>query len=207
MSLILEALKKIESDKSRKMQKTDIASAILQPDTRENRRKVLLISGLLFTAAVLLFAAGAGISYLLTTKEQPLKASVTAQPNLHPKADVSSPFRAGAITKPERQAEVSLELVKPMHSEARQPVVRKSPPPSAPKQRRSAPIKVSEPEENPQVNVSGIIWAEESGARRALVNGASVKEGDTVEGALIERIEPHHIRISKDGKPFDIPIR
>ena len=230
MSLILEALKKIEKDNNGNTQKANLAAAILQPDRRGKRRKVLLMSGLILSAAVLLFAAGAGMNHLFSVKGQKVKLSETVQTTLPPKtAALSTPSASGATAIPERPAEVSLEPLKPIQTEARQPVAAKPPaaihsvakrgirqdaemiqpvkPASASRQPQRVLSNASEPEEDASLKVSGIIWAEESGARRALVNGLSVKEGDIVDGARVERIETHHIHFSKDGKRFDVPIR
>jgi hypothetical protein len=224
MSLILEALKKVEKDKSRGLQKQNISSDILQSDRlradcgadrfrtslRTKRGRALLISCIVFSAAVLLAAAGAGINHLLSAKGNPSPA-------------------APAVSKPERPAEAAPALVKPAQPEAappaaevvRPPASREMPrhtekdtekvrlvkPPAAPAQSRRAPVETSVREEPPPVTIGGIIWSEESSRRRALVNGSTVKEGDTVDGVRVERIDSGRVLFSADGKTFAIPFR
>lgn len=256
MSLILEALKKIETDKSRNLQEANIASAILQPDRKAKRKSVLLISCLSLSAAVLLIAAGAGISYLLSAKGQDQKPSAAVQSNLPPKAAISTPpsaatpertvsamerpLKPSAAAQPElipktgastsasmaaseRPAEAAPGSFKSAHSEASPPLVKELPAKrvirhrpekiqpvdasTAPKRTRTAPDRVYVSEEIPPIRINGVIWSEESNARRALVNGSAVKEGDSVDGVRVERIEPNHIRFSKNGKPFNVPIK
>jgi len=231
MSLILEALKKVEKDKSRGPQKQNISSAILQSyrlradrfrddsfrtDLRTKRGRALLVSCIVFSAAVLLAAAGAGINHLLSAKGDPSPA-------------------APAVSKPERPAEAAPALVKPARPEAAPPAaevvrppdatsppasremprhtekdtekVRLVKPPAAPAQSRRAPVETSVREEPPPVTIGGIIWSEESSRRRALVNGSTVKEGDTVDGVRVERIDSGRVLFSADGKTFAIPFR
>jgi hypothetical protein len=110
MSLILEALKKIESDKSRNLQKTDIGSAILQPELKSKRRNRVMISCLLLGAALFLIATGMGISYYLSAGGEGRKPFQTAQPNLpsEPAMPVSRP-----ATTQQRQLSVVEQTAKP----------------------------------------------------------------------------------------------
>ena len=105
MSIILEALKKVEKDKSRKRRKKNIAEAILQPhDSGPARSKVLLISCIVFSAAVLL-GTGAGITYFLS-KAEPVKPAPAATPDVVQTAAVSKPPIAAA-EKPAEAAAVA----------------------------------------------------------------------------------------------------
>ncbi len=237
MSLILEALKKIEKDKTGDAQNADIAAAILQPGHRAKPRRVLLIS--VFGAAVLLVAAGAGLSYFLSAKGKPQNPPVIIQPDPLPKAVVSPPAVARPVTaKPEKRAEVKPMPAPEKRAEAptapRSPVPSVASPPAAAKPpagreirkadkiqpdtlparkasvsrpSRGESVEDSAPADIPRISIGGIIWSEETGARRALVNGSAVKEGDIVDGVRVERIMQERIRFSKNGKKFELTFR
>lgn len=109
MSLILEALKKIESDKSRNPQKTDIGSAILQPGLQTKRRNTVLMSCLFLGAALILIASGAGISYLLSAGGDERRQVQTSPP-------VSPSDTALTVSPPaaaQRQLSAAEQAVKP----------------------------------------------------------------------------------------------
>ncbi len=227
MSLILEALKKIEADKSRRVKKADIAAAILLPDRRVRRKKILLISGLFLSAVLLFVGAGAWISYLLLANPQPVQPLQTVR-----SAPLPTAAPAPAVAAAEKPAEVVMGSVKQTLSETHRAVAVKpvvvakvhaikpiprdseidepaspSRTPRQPKQARKVSVDTAEPKANDSFKLTGIIWAEDGAKSRALVNGASLKEGDTVEGARIERIEPTRIVCSRDGKSFMVPVR
>jgi hypothetical protein len=65
-----------------------------------------------------------------------------------------------------------------------------------------APVKTP----RPPLNVSGIAWQQAGSLRLAVVNGTSVSEGSTVEGARVEGIFPDHIRFSFRNEHFDVQL-
>ena len=215
MSLILEALKKIDKDKSRTLQKKNIAAAVLHSGSGTKRGKVLLISCILFSAAALL-AAGAGMNYLFSEKGQPAAPAPAAVP------DAPAPVKP-AQSEPAPPVPVMakpLAAGKPPASQAaRRKAEKKQEAGSAPVTASGkVPGKTSNKASGetsagkfargdiPPISIGGIIWAEEIERRRALVNGSTVREGDTVDGVLVERIESSRIRFSKNGKSFEVPV-
>jgi general secretion pathway protein B len=56
------------------------------------------------------------------------------------------------------------------------------------------------------IKLSGIAWQEERRARRAVVNGFLMKEGGIVSGAKITDIYQDRVRFSLSGKNFEIPL-
>ena len=58
----------------------------------------------------------------------------------------------------------------------------------------------------PSLKLSGILWHEEPSERRAMINGMILNEGAIIEGAKIVEILPTRVRLSHDGKPFEISI-
>jgi general secretion pathway protein B len=56
------------------------------------------------------------------------------------------------------------------------------------------------------VKLSGIAWQEDRRARRAVVNGFLMQEGGVVSGARITDIYQDRVRFSLSGKTFEIPL-
>jgi general secretion pathway protein B len=56
------------------------------------------------------------------------------------------------------------------------------------------------------IKLSGIAWQEERRARRAVVNGFLMQEGGVVSGARITDIYQERVRFSLSGKTFEIPL-
>jgi general secretion pathway protein B len=56
------------------------------------------------------------------------------------------------------------------------------------------------------IKLSGIAWQEERRARRAVVNGFLMREGGVVSGAKITDIFQDRVRFSLSGKNFEIPL-
>jgi general secretion pathway protein B len=56
------------------------------------------------------------------------------------------------------------------------------------------------------IRLSGIAWQEERRARRAVVNGFLMQEGGLVAGARITDIYQDRVRFSLSGKFFEIPL-
>ncbi|MDD5233258.1 MAG: general secretion pathway protein GspB [Syntrophales bacterium] len=221
MSLILEALKKIDKDKSRTLQKKNIAAAVLHSGSGTKRGKVLLISCILFSAAALL-AAGAGMNYLFSEKGQPAAPAPAAVPDAPAKAAEPAPVKPAQSESapPVPVMAKPLAAGKPPASQAaRRKAEKKQEAGSAPVTASGkVPGKTSNKASGetsagkfargdiPPISIGGIIWAEEIERRRALVNGSTVREGDTVDGVRVERIESSRIRFSKNGKSFEVPV-
>ena len=56
------------------------------------------------------------------------------------------------------------------------------------------------------IKLSGIAWQEERRARRVVVNGFLMQEGGVVSGAKIMDIYQDRVRFSLSGKSFEIPL-
>jgi general secretion pathway protein B len=56
------------------------------------------------------------------------------------------------------------------------------------------------------ITLSGIAWQEERRTRRAVVNGFLMREGEVVSGARITDIFQDRVRFSLSGKTFEIPL-
>ena len=54
--------------------------------------------------------------------------------------------------------------------------------------------------------VTGIAWLEERAARRAVINGSLLREGETMSGAKLIEIRQDQVRFSRNGQTFTIFI-
>jgi general secretion pathway protein B len=58
----------------------------------------------------------------------------------------------------------------------------------------------------PVLHVSGIAWDKDGSERFAVVNGASVSEGMTVGGAVVEKIFQDKVRFSFENRTFEVAV-
>ncbi len=56
------------------------------------------------------------------------------------------------------------------------------------------------------MKLSGIVWQEEPGERRAMINGHIATEGSMVEGVKVVEIHPTRVRFSHNGRSFEITL-
>jgi len=59
----------------------------------------------------------------------------------------------------------------------------------------------------PSLKISAIVWYEEPSKRFAMVNGMIANEGAVVEGVKVEEIFPDRVRLSFNGRSFEIAIK
>lgn len=218
MSLILDALKKLDREKAAKRHGTvDIASGILRQDRSKRRLMVIPVAVVLFAAvaAVAVTYYWTGVPFLTPVAVQtaptfPVPAVQTApapqpappaakqEPAAEPKpAPAAEPDRKQITTPPPPAAETSRRIERPRVG-----------PPSAVEPAR-APEKSggdTAPGGRSSLKVSGIVWQEERPARRAFVNDVPVREGDTVQGAMVVEILPDLVRFSQGGKVFEVRL-
>jgi general secretion pathway protein B len=169
MSLILDALKKLERERmARNSESQGLRPSLLrdrQPQ-QQNRRwpVVVILSSLLLTLAGALF-------FLRPTDKKPAMAAVAPLP--------TPPTPQAPLPPATMRPAVPLPVPEPV-----EPVT------MTPEQ----PALVS------NLTVSGIAWQEEHRLRRAVVNGLLVKEGETVEGALVVEIRQDRVRFDSNGQ-------
>lgn len=199
MSLILDALRKIEQErKTRRQGSGDIRSDVLTyragtPTPTRSRLFPLLGLGLMVivaTAALFLRGKSSPLAPLTeerafaTSRLQPaarqaptaLPPPATLQP---PPAAPATPAMAPAMSKP---AAKQVPLPVPTASQAENNVTG----------------------EGSDLLVSGIAWQEERGLRRAVVNGSLVGEGAEILGARVVEIRENRVRFSRGGSSFDV---
>jgi general secretion pathway protein B len=234
MSVILDALKKLDREKSSRRSGTaDIAVEILRPDLPRPTRRTPLYLAIAFLTAI----ATAAITYGVIVKGGPVpKPSpplAMAPPVPHPEAapatppsepirsardeTVPAPPKAQTPVKGKKLAVPSIES-KGDETKIKQNVTIKgadiapekakiSPefPPSQPPARELPP---REPSATfPSLNISAIVWYEEPSKRFAMINGLIVTEGSVVEGMKVEEIYPDRVRFLHRNQRLEIPIK
>jgi general secretion pathway protein B len=59
----------------------------------------------------------------------------------------------------------------------------------------------------PSLRLSAIVWHEEPSKRIAMINGMISTEGSVIEGMKVEEIYPNRVRLSQNGRPFEILLK
>jgi general secretion pathway protein B len=218
MSIILDALRKLDREKSSRRSPTaDIAVEILRPDLSRPGKKVPLY----IAAASLAAIAAAAITYILVSETR-----VLLKPS--PPAPVSLPAPSQQATP----APLSPEPVRDAQDEiSRVPPKIESPTGSKPTETSSgekkaernalseeanvAPENTKKPAEHtpagsdatpPSLKISAIVWYEDPSKRFAMINSIMATEGSSVEGVKVVEINPTSVRFLHNGRYFEIPI-
>jgi len=188
MSLILDALRKMELERKAKRQgSTELRAEVL------NYHGTPLSAGKprwqpVLAALLLIFAAAALFFYFRTSGPLPegaVKTAVplpteTAAPRNVPPTD-SQPVPAGAATPPAFVG-TTPEPIKPA----------------------AVTEEASSPAGDSGIEVSGIAWQDERALRRAVINGALLGEGAEISGARIIEIRENLVRFNRNGRIFEV---
>jgi len=230
MSYILDALKKLEHEKSRKSRRDgmiNISGALLENERRRPSGPAGWKIVLAVTVAVLVTF---GATWLLL---QPGKAGKNPVPRPVPQA-VPAPAapQAPVVAVPPAPVQQTPPAAPPAAA-AQSTAVK---PPAAPERPVNAAVQVAPATDDDEgerasrrrmrdrkgqavpvpaeqavaapgeIKLSGIAWQEERRARRAVVNGFLMQEGAVVAGARITDIFQDRVRFSLSGKTFEIPL-
>jgi general secretion pathway protein B len=215
MSLILDALKKLDREKVAKGGgKMDITAELLKAGHYPRNSSVL---PLVFTLAITASLA-AVVTYLIfggsgaRTGDSRSAAPVqTQQVTTAP----LPPVAAAAIDKPPVTPGVSTPAPPAVVSEAVPPSKTKKSSEPAAKGKATAGVETrgqavalhdEGPATMPALKVSGIIWQEVPSERKAVINGMVVREGESVAGVKVLEIYPTHVVVSSKGKSLKIKM-
>jgi general secretion pathway protein B len=220
MSSILEALKKLEDEKSARLSGGgNIAGKVVKPGRRvKEQPRWLLPLGIVVVAAVAVV-----VTYIVTLtshRDEPSIVSTQTESNSTNQQPVSKESRQFSVpsTSPGSlpsmpSTEVRDEPIPPSPSikvEKRASPInslpRKPESESGQAEKSSEPPQLAVPSDHPSLKVAGIAWQRGNSERMAIVNGKPVTEGEIVEGAKVEEIFPDRVRFSYDEKTFDIPL-
>lgn len=230
MSYILDALKKLEHDKSRKSRKDgviNISGALFEHESPKPAGPTGWKIALVVTMAVLVtFGAawlllrpdkgrGTPVAPLavpavprppalpVTVAPSPLPPVVSAQQT--PPATSSAPAQVTPVrpsVSPSRQPEAAVPAVAANEEDDEGRASRRRT-----TERKGPSSSIDQSVAAPgDITLSGIAWQEERRARRAVVNGFLVREGGVVSGARITDIFQDRVRFSLSGKTFEIPL-
>jgi general secretion pathway protein B len=218
MSLILDALKKLDREKSSRRNGTaNIAFEILRADPPHPAKRILRYSAAVSITAVatafITYAVIAGFG-ILSKSSPPATVSTPA-----PSQQVASalPSREPVGNSRDEMSRVPAKIRD--SAESKEPVT----PPSGKKAGRdiftkepdAVPAIIRKPAEPaprvsaaapPSLKLSGIIWQEEPSERRAMINGTIATEGSIIEGVKVVEIYPTRVRFSHNGRPFEISL-
>ncbi|MGD0584157.1 MAG: hypothetical protein ABSA86_00065 [Oryzomonas sp.] len=233
MSYILDALKKLETEKERKARgagMVNIAGELFKngPAPPKAHRNWPLILGLVLLASLLTFGAtflllrgGKGKSKRHTVSvplAPPAPAASAPPPSAVPASGPKPPVQVSpsgppAAASPRHSAPLPVPAPKAgkAPSALRQPqVVRPVTPAAAPAADESAPAEPARPAAvslvpaPADIKVSGIAWQDHRAASRVVVNGFLLREGDTVSGARIEEIFQNRVRFNSSAGTFEV---
>lgn len=234
MSYILDALKKLEHEKTRKSRgdgMMNISGALF-----ENERSTP--SGTAGWKIALVVIVAVLVTFAVTWQflrpdrmhGKPSVRPATQATRTPPSAVESAPVTVAPTVVPEQPIQpVSVPVPVPSAPHVGQPLrssqPHKVPVPVAPaaeddaarikkqelrsrlKGRNTQAISADETIAAPaDIQLSGIAWQEEHRARRAVVNGFLMQEGGVVSGARITDIYQDRVRFSLSGKVFEIPL-
>lgn len=191
MSLILDALRKIELErKAKRPGGVDIRSEVLsyhgnpQPPAKSRLLPVIVLTLLIIAAA------GSFALYRGGRAAAPTGQSMTA-------ADAT--IAAGSAAAPDPRVPTPEPL--PIRQET-VPAPPQSPP-AAPQTGRPPQLTVVK-EADDNITISGIAWQDERSLRRAVINGSLMGEGAEISGARVVEIRENRVRFSRDGQIFEV---
>lgn len=220
MSYILDALRKIEHEKSKKSRpdgRVSISGDLFQERSRPPARSVIWKIVLLIVAASLVTGTATWFVLKWSGKKNAVTVRTAAPP---PPAPVNKPVASPAVPLPAQPQPQPAPAVAPSATPAASTNTEsdEGEEDSAREARRSkkqvkAPSPFTYPKQTVQtvpppadIKLSGIAWQDERAARRAVINGFLLKEGAVVSGTKITDIKADRVRFSSPAGQFEIKL-
>jgi general secretion pathway protein B len=224
MSSILEALKKLEDEKTARLSGAgNIAGKVVKAGRRPRQRPWWLVPAGMAAVA----ASAVLVTYLLmsgfSTRNETARTPAVSPP-LQPQqaaapaaALAPPPLPSPAVADKEIFPEKGGRTASPALPSAALSARQVSPPVATPHQQTETrkveepvalPPQVTKPgvSDIPALNVSGIAWQKGGAERFAMINGKPVAEGATVDGARVEEIFPDRVRFSFANRTFEVSL-
>jgi len=195
MSLILDALRKIELERKAKRQSSqEIRADVLNyhgnaPVAEKNRIMPITLALLLVSAAIACF-------FFLHQTDSPKIDSTPQKETLRQEATPITPVTP--VTPPQPLQPPPPE---PPAQKSAQTRVNSS---TVPVKQATQPVISKQKNGDEGIFISGIAWQDERSLRRAVINGFLVGEGAEIQGAKIIEIKETRIRFSRNGNFFEI---
>jgi general secretion pathway protein B len=224
MSVILDALKKLDREKSsRRSGTSNIAIEILRPDLPHPGKRIPLYVAFAFLASI----AMAAITYSLMlkggflSKPSPLLTMNPAGPN---QQVALVPFSNEPVRDAREEISPALPKIQ-SHVKSKKPAAslvenqgdeKKINRNVSLKEADTAPEKTNLPSEHaangsaatsPSLNISAIVWYEEPSKRFAMINSLIATEGSVIEGMKVEEIYPNRVRFLHNSQHLEISIK
>ena len=217
MSVILDALRKLDREKSSRRSGTaPIAVEILRPDLSHPWKKIPVV-----LAAVCLTAiAAAAITYVLVSAPGfPSKSSPPVPVSLSPSSQQATPVPL--FREPVRDAQDQVNRLPPkikIPAESKPTETssgeKKTTRNVVSEEAKAAPENTKKTVEHPtgstttppSLKISAIVWYEDPSKRFAMINGTIATEGSLIEGVKVVEINPTAVRFLHNGQHFEIPI-
>ncbi len=184
MSLILDALRKIEQERrTRRQGSMDIRADVLNYQGRMSPARKSPPRGLIGLLGLGLIIAGALAFYRQES------STMTTQPVVPATTPLRTDMQqAAAIPSPPPSVQAS-QSPKPDETQTV----------PAPKPATTATDSIE------SMVISGIAWQEERSLRRAVINGVLAGEGAEIIGAKIVEIREDRVIFSRNGRNFEVP--
>ncbi len=216
MSLILDALKKLDREKiERVAEKANVTAGILKAGDMPRRRNILPLAVALGSTAcvaaiVTWFFIGEHVPRFATqpiVPAAPVQARTAASVPAKPSPSTSVEPAAMPTTSPLRApSQEVVANVTPATATGRGAPIAKKNPPAGELVSRGETAGNDETVAAPSLKVSGIVWQDLPADRKAVINGRVAKEGDTVEGVKVLEIYPTFVSVSFKGKSFKVKM-
>ena len=217
MSVILDALRKLDREKSSRRNGTaPIAVEILKPDLSHPGKKIPPVLAAVFLTAI----AAAAITYVLVSAPGFLSKSSPPVPvSLSPSSQQATPVPL--FREPVRDAQDQVNRLPPkikIPAESKPTETssgeKKTTRNVVSEEAKAAPENTKKTVEHPtgstttppSLKISAIVWYEDPSKRFAMINGTIATEGSLIEGVKVVEINPTAVRFLHNGQHFEIPI-
>jgi len=219
MSFILDALKKLEREKAvRSNAGVNISEGILRGERRGRRTGKRPVTLIVAVAALTLLVTGAGVAWLVLQRGSAVRQAAEVPGNGETRRAtpaVSEQQRPPVSAKvpeeielprvaPVPQPSAAPRELPPLRSPARGPA--RTAAGAGPAEGPAEPNQIGGPPAGADLKVSGIAWQERRSARRAVVNGLLVPEGNQTGGFTVKEIFQNRVRFQGNGRTFDVTI-
>jgi general secretion pathway protein B len=215
MSSILEALKKLEEEKSARRSGTgNLVGKIAKTGRRPRQTPAWVVpGGMLAVAVVSILITYVALNGFSSHRGETAPVNKSGDGSKIPET-LLQPAGAPVADAPESRRQIQplrKKTAGPLPvssgrdaSSSHQESSGKPEPPASPVQTKTAPE--STVTSHPTLNISGIAWQPHSAYRLAVINGIPVREGGVVEGTTVKEIFPDRVRFSANGKEFELSL-
>ena len=192
MSLILDALRKIELERKAKRQSSqEIRAEVLNyhgnAPIAEKSRIMSITAGLLLVFATI------ACFFIFSQTEPPKIDSAPQKGSLRQEAAPHTPSTPPQVLQPP-----------PPELSAHKIVEKKVPDTVKAVKQTTETVIIKQKNGDEGISISGIAWQDERSLRRAVINGFLVAEGAEIQGAKIIEIKETRVRFSRGGEIFEI---